>query len=165
MNPPTPSDVPALAQALLDGDGEKARAARRALEALIHHAGRPGAADDARAAETALLGQLNHESVVVRRAVLWLLSEIGGDASVEPMAKLLADSAVREDARCALQRIPGKRSLQALKTAMHTLPEDVAFAMAESLRKRGEHIAAYPSKKLTPTRSTQVTAIPAETQP
>jgi HEAT repeat protein len=153
--------VAPLAALLLDTDIEVARAAKHALERIVHHAGRPGAAAEAGAVEIELTKLLKHDSPVIRRAAVWMLSEIAGDQSIGPIAALLADAQVREDARCALQRIPGDRSVNALKDAIKTVPDDFKYAIAESLRKRGQSVPDYPTKKLTPTPSTQVKAAPA----
>jgi HEAT repeat protein len=96
--------------------------------------------------------------VTVRRHALWMLSEIGDDADVKSMAVLLADAAVREDARCALERLPGAAATAALKTALGTAPEEFRFALAHSLRVRGEKVEGYPSQKLVPTKQTSVKA-------
>lgn len=131
---------------------EIARAAKRALYRIIRHAGRPGARREAEAVEKELLSLLRSDSVLVRREALWLLSEIGGNRAIAPMAKLLSDPPVREDARCALTRLPGRKVTAALRSAFTTAPEDFRFALAESLRARGERVAGYPSKKLLPKR-------------
>jgi HEAT repeat protein len=145
-----------LAEALTDANFEVSRSAKRALYVIIRHAGRPGAAREAKAVETELMPLLKSESVPVRREVLWMLSEIGGNDSVAPMAALLTDKEVREDARCALLRIPGNRATAALKSAFAAAPEDFKFALADALRRRGQKVDGYPSQKLVPTRQTTV---------
>ncbi len=140
-----------LAALLVDAEVEVGRAARHAIERIVHHAGRPGAADEAHAVERELIALLKQESPAVRRLGLWMLSEIGGDNCVQTVAGLLADPQVRDDARCALQRIPGQKSIEALSDAMARVSEDFRFAIAESLRKRGQAVDGYPSKKLLPT--------------
>ena len=153
-----------LAVLLVDADIEIARAARHAIEKLVHHAGRPNAAGEARAVETELIALLKQESPTIRRMALWMLSEIGSDQAVQPVAGLLADAQLRDDARCTLQRIPGEKSIKALNDALAAAPEEFKFAIAESLRKRDQTVAGYPSKKLVPTLSTQVKAQPATTK-
>jgi hypothetical protein len=132
-----------LAGLLADTDIEVGRAARHAIE------------------KTQLIALLKQEAPAIRRMALWMLSEIGGDDSVQPVVALLADAQIRDDARCTLQRIPGDKSVKALKDALAAAPEEFRFAIAESLRKRGQTVAEYPSKKLVPTLSTQVKAAPA----
>lgn len=154
-----PAGAPAvapLAGLMTDADFESARAAKRAIWNIVHYAGRPGAAAEAKAVEAALLPLLGHSAAAVRREALWMLSEIGGDAVVDPMAKLLGDAEVRDDARCSLERMPGAKSLQALQAAMGSAPEEFKYALADSLRKRGEKVQGYPTRKLTPTKATQV---------
>jgi HEAT repeat protein len=136
-----------------DADFETARSAKRAAWNIVHYAGRPGADDEGRLVEAALLPLLARGEPVVRREAAWMLSEIGGDDSVAPLAALLNDLEVRDDARCALERLPGMKAVNALRTALGTVPEDFRYAVAESLRKRGETVAGYPSRKLVPTKS------------
>lgn len=140
-----------LAALMTDADFEVARSARRAIWNIVYHAGRPKASKEAAAVETELIALLDHPAVPVRREVLWMLSKIAGNNAVKPMARFLQDEELREDARCALQRIPGKPSLQALRQAMKTVPEEFRYAIAESLRARGDKVAGYPSRKLVPT--------------
>ena len=85
-----------------------------------------------------------------------MLSEIGGDESVDPLAGLLENQELREDAKAALQRIPGEKSLQALKSALASVPEDFQLSVAQSLRQRGEKVAGLPCVKLKPTKKTKV---------
>lgn len=144
--------VQPLAAVAFDADFEVARAARRALWKIVRHAGRPRADAERRAVVAELLPLLGKGNPNVRREFVWMLSEIGGDEAVEPLVTLLAEKELREDARAALQRIPGRKSLAALKTALRTALEDYRPAVAVSLRARGEKVSGYPSQKLVPTR-------------
>jgi len=148
--------VKPLAAVMTDADFEIARSAKRALYKIVRHAGRPGAAKEAKAVATELIALLPGSPTVVRREALWMLSEIGGDEAVAPMAALLSDKELREDARCALMRLPGRKVTAALKTAFASAPEEFKFALAESLRQHGEKAKGYPSQKLVPTRQTSV---------
>jgi HEAT repeat protein len=145
--------IKALAALMTDSHFEIARSARRAMWNIVYHAGRPKAAKEAAAVEKELIPLLQHPATPVRREVLWMLSEIAGNDAVPPMERFLADPELREDARCTLQRIPGKPSLQALQRAMKTAPEEFRYALAESLRARGEKVAGYPSRKLEPVKA------------
>jgi hypothetical protein len=49
-----------------------------------------------------------------------------------------------------LTRLPGAQATAALKTAFASSPEEFKFALAESLRERGEKVEGYPSRKLVP---------------
>jgi HEAT repeat protein len=102
--------------------------------------------------EQELLAVLAGGTPSMRREIIWMLSEIGDDAAITPLAALLADPQLREDARCALTRLPGRRATSALKAALAEAPEDFRFALADSLRARGEKVSGHPSRKLVPTR-------------
>ncbi len=151
--------VKPLAEVMTDPDFEIARAAKRALWVVVRHAGRPGGGREARAVGNELILLLANSPTPVRREALWMLSEIGANNAVPAMAALLTDKDLREDARCALQRLPGKRVTTALKGAFAAAPEDFKYALAESLRDRGEKVEGYPTQKLKPTRPTSVKQI------
>jgi len=148
--------VKPLAEIMAGGEMETARAAKRALWNIVRYAGRPKAGDEKDAVEAQLLSVLNTGGPNVRREFIWMLSEIGGDDAVAPLGKLLEDPELREDARAALQRIPGNLALRPLKLALKSGPEDYRPAVAVSLRARGEKVAGYPSGKLVPRKPTAV---------
>jgi HEAT repeat protein len=148
--------VRSLARAMSDADPEAARAAKRALWNVVHHAGRPGATREALAVERALVALPPSQPNSIRREVIWMLSEIGGSESIPHLAALLSDPLLREDARCALQRIPGTESLAVLRRAQGSTDPSFAEALADALRARGEKVDHPPSRKLQPTRRTTV---------
>jgi len=149
--------VKPLANVMTDDDLEVARAAKRALWKIVRHTGRPGANKDRRAVETELVKLLGDERpVAVGAEVLWMLSEIGARNSIKPIARLLRNEELREDARMALERIGGKRAVTTLKAGFEKAPEDFKPNIAQSLRKRGEEVAGYPCQKLVPTKKTDV---------
>lgn len=150
--------IGAVCPLLEDTNNEVFRAAKRALLGIVRHAGAGGAlAKEAQAVENALLTALGTlKAAQARRDTIWLLSEVGADKTVLALAALLTDKDVREDARCALERIPGKTSLKALNAALKTAPADFKPALAESLRKRGEAVRDIPSQRLVPTKTTEV---------
>ena len=155
------SSIAELASQLTVPDIEVARAAKRALWEKVRQSGRPGAATERQAVVGELLPLLHAgQSEAVFREVLWMLSEIGADESVPKIAALLADPAAREDARMALERIPGPRSLAALKAALATAPDDFKINLAQSLRARGMSVPGLPCQKLTPTKQTKVKPMP-----
>lgn len=154
-----PAGAPAvkpLAEVMTNPDFEIARSAKRALWKIVRHAGRPGAQAEAKAVEKELIPVLSSPAAPVRRETLWMLSEIGGDDAIAPMAVLLADKEVRDDARCSLERIPSPKAVAALKQAFAVAPEDFKYNLAHSLRVRGETVEGYPTKKLLPTKQTSV---------
>jgi HEAT repeat protein len=144
--------VEPLAKLMTDPDQETARAARRALGQIVHEAGRPGQSARAKAVSSSLVQLLSSSSTVVQAEALWLLSEIAGDTAVPAMATLLSNPQVREDARCALTRLPGQAASRALRSALASAPEDFKPALAQALRARGETVAGYPDQKLVPRR-------------
>ncbi len=152
-----PAAVRPLAEVMTDSDAEVARAATRALWQLARHAGRPGAAKEKRAVEKELIGLLSDQTPIsVRREVLWMLSEIGGRDSVKPVAGLMKSDELREDARMALERIPAKSAVAALKAGFEAAPEDFKPNVAQSLRRRGQEVTGYPSQKLAPKKKTDL---------
>lgn len=154
--------IPALAPLLDDPELEVARSAKRALFEIVRLAGRPGAEAEARAVEAGLLeaypGILSAQG---RRDVIWMCSEIGDTATVGFLAAQLSDPEVREDARCALMRVPGEKSLAALEQAHQAAAGDFRDALAEALVHRGKAVPGFESRKLKPTKPTSVGISPA----
>lgn len=148
--------VEPLAALMADGDFELSRKAGRALYLVVRHAGHPAALKERRAVERELIRLLHSGPSGVRRDVVWMLSEIGSAQAIGPMATMLKDKDVREDARCTLTRHPAPGAVTALKSAFATAPEDFKYTLAESLRQRGQKVEGYPSRKLVPTAQTTV---------
>ena len=149
--------VEALAKVMTDEDLEVARAAKRALWKIVRVAGRPGAGNERRAVVGKLVELLGDEQPVpVRREVLWMLSETGTRRSIKPIAALLSNRELREDARMVLQRIPSKGAVAALKAGLKAAPEDFKLNIAQSLRQRGVKVSGLPCVKLVPTKMTNV---------
>ena len=147
--------VKPLASLLADPEIEVTRAAKRALLKIVRQAGRPGAGQEKKAVVVELIPLLAKSTPTEARRELVGLSELGGDESVGPVA-LLSETEMREDARMVLQRIPGQKSIAALKSALASAPEDFKANLAVSLRQRGVKVEGYPSQKLVPTKSTNV---------
>lgn len=115
-----------------------AKAAREALQVIVHHAGRPGATDEARAVAAALLSvaESPRQSTRVRADALHWLGFVGDARAVPGIARLLNEPGVRDEARMALERIPGRESLRALRQARDTAPADFKAHLEQSLRAR-----------------------------
>jgi HEAT repeat protein len=148
--------VEPLAALMADEDFELARKAKRALYLVVRHVGPPAAARERKAVERQLILVLGSSSPRIRREVVWMLSEIGSARAIGPMAALLADKELREDARCALTRHPAPGAVTALKSAFANASGNFKYALAESLRQRGEKVEGYPSRKLVPKAPTSV---------
>ncbi len=149
-----PAVIP-LARLYADENMEVRRAAKRGLEKLVRTVGTPGAQRAESAVVQELLGLLSDsQPIALRRDVLWLLSEIAGTESVEAIAGLLKHATLREDACMALERIPGRESLAALRRGLRSVPIDFRLNIAQSLRARGEAVDPnkYPCQKLVPTK-------------
>ena len=137
---------------------EVGRSAKRALWKIVRHAGRPGGEADAKQAVVSELLCLltDDRPLQFRRDVLWMVSEIGGDSCVAAAAKQLKQKDLAEDARCCLQRIPGEKSLAALRSGLAAADGNLKSAIAESLRARGVAVPDVPSQRLVPTKPTSV---------
>ena len=149
------SAVKPLAKLCMADDAEVGRAAKRGLEKIVRTVGAP----DVRSAKSAVIRELldllgDRQPVALRRDILWLLSEIGSGESVESLAALLKHEILREDARMALERIPGEASLACLRNALESVPEDFRINIAQSLRARGVSVDTekYPCQKRIPTK-------------
>jgi hypothetical protein len=160
------SAIKPLAKVMTEGELEVGRAAKRAMWKIVRTAGAPGKDDAKAAAVLELLDLLgNEQPVSVRREVFWMLSEIGGDETVDAIRHvggILGNKEIREDARCCVQRIPGDVAVQALADGFEAAPDDFQLAMAQSLRARGVAVdeEKYPCQKLVPTRETKVKPVP-----
>jgi len=149
--------VKPLAAVMTDKELEVARAAKRGLWKIVRYVGRPGAGDEKNAVAAELIALLSgNQPTPVRREVLWMLSEIGQDKSVEAIAALLSNRELREDARMVLQRIPGRRSIAALRAGLKAASRDFKINIAQSLRQRGVRVRGLPCVKLVPTKNTNV---------
>jgi len=149
--------VQPLAIVMTDKRLEVARAAKRGLWKIVRHAGRPGADEEKIVVADKLVELLgNVHPVPVRREVLWMLSEIGNEKAVNPIAALLSNQDLREDARMTLQRIPNKEALAALRAGLINANDDFKLNIAQSLRQRGEKVDGLDCVKLVPTKKTNV---------
>jgi len=111
-----------------------AKAASEALKTIAHHASRPGATAERKAVSAELVKLLGAEKPLVTRVkALELLAFTADDEFVPPIARLLNDEKLREDARRALERIPGRASVQALMEALSKASEEFRPFIIHSL--------------------------------
>ncbi len=154
--------VSPLAKIAASGELEVARAANRAIQNIVYHAGRPGADDDAKAVAAELLKLLDGSllngglPVQLRRDALWMTWQIAGEEAVEPVAALLASADLREDARMTLERLPGEKATAALQAALAAAKDAEKPAFAHSLGVRGVETPGVPDLRLVPTKKTSV---------
>lgn len=126
---------------------EASRAAKKALKKIIRHSSRPGAVEERGAAVSELFKLLNEQQPLsLRREAIAMLSEIAGDEAVGPLAALLKEPDLREDARRALERIPSGQSLDALQAGLAVVPDDFKINIAQSLRARGVDVPDLPNR-------------------
>ena len=146
-----------LAVIAASGELEVARAANRAIQNIVYYAGRPGAEGEAKAVAAELLKLLgDSQPLQLRRDVLWMTWQIAGEEAVEPVSALLVNAELCEDARMALERLPGKKATAVLQAALAAAADADKPALAHSLRVRGIETPGVPDMRLVPTKKTSV---------
>jgi hypothetical protein len=149
--------VAPLAKIAGSGELEIARAANRALQNVVYYAGRPGAEDEAQAVSTELVKLLGDaQPTQLRRDVLWMTWQIAGQEAVEAVAALRSNDDLREDARMALERLPGDKATAALQAALTAAGDAEKPAFAHSLRVRGIDTPGIPDLRLVGTKPARV---------
>jgi len=115
-----------------------AKAALAAIGTITSYAGRPGAPDERDAVAKALANAVQEtKDEQVRRELLHYLGLVASDDQVSALVALLDDPAVGEDARIALERVPGGAATAALVEALQSSSEDVQVRVAAALARRG----------------------------
>ena len=115
------------------------KAGKLALQNVVNYAGKPGSEADAKAVakELMIVAADPRNPRMVRADALYFIGTIGGVEQIPGLVKLLADRVVREDARQALERVPGEESLAAMKTAATNVQADFKKNIQQSLHNRG----------------------------
>jgi hypothetical protein len=85
-----------------------------------------------------------------------MIWQIAAEDAAGPVAALLGDPDLHEDARMALERLPGRAATAALQAALDTASVADQPALAHSLRVRGVEVHGVPDLRLVPTRETSV---------
>ena len=118
-------------------DKPVAKAAKGLLEAIAHRAARPSAKEEAKEVSEKLLEVASSgRPVPVRAWALHLLGFTADGRAVPGIARLLKVTEVQEEARLALERIPGSASTGALKGASETTSAPFRPNIEQSLRAR-----------------------------
>lgn len=126
-----------LGKVYAGSDQPAGRAAYEAIKRVTYNAGRPGAPAEAKSASENLLKLTSTEYPrQVRADAIELLGIVAGEADTKQLADLMADKDVGEDARLALERIPGKAAEDALKVAARGANSERRAAIDLSLRHR-----------------------------
>ncbi|MCU0961276.1 MAG: hypothetical protein MUF48_14360 [Pirellulaceae bacterium] len=132
---------------------EVARAAGRAMQNIVYHAGRPGAAAEADTVTRELIQLISAEPPLqLRRDVLWMTWQIAGAEAVAPVAQLLHHPELGADARMCLEGLPVPEAVAALQAALAVTPAAQRPALAHSLRKRGVAVPDVPDLRLVPAK-------------
>jgi len=146
-----------LARIAATGPLEIARAAGRAMQNIVYHAGRPVAGQEPADVAAALIKLISAEPPLqLRRDVLWMTWQIAGAEAVRPVAALLQHPELGEDARMCLEALPVREAVAALQAGLEAAPAEQKPALAYSLRKRGVDVPGVPDLRLVPTKETQV---------
>lgn len=119
--------------------------AKKAVTAMAHHAARPGAEKERRAMAAALVAQAKSDANAdVRSFAVEMLSFVGKGDVVPALAALLKEKDLREMARWALERIPGRRATEAIAKAVASADVEFKVALIKTLGARGD-VAAVPT--------------------
>lgn len=131
--------VAALADLMAGPDKGVSRAAAQAMQRVAHHSARPGAArvEARRTAVELLKVAFAPRPRAVRVEALEGVGFVGDGAIVPFLVRLLDDKEVREEARMALERIPGPQSQRALMEALQRAPEEFKPSLRQSIHNRG----------------------------
>ena len=134
-----PAVVP-VGDLLGSADRGTAKAAKGALEAIAYYSTRPGAGKEAEAVSRELLILAGPgRPITVRAEAIHLLGFTAGPRAVPGLARLLSDPDVRDEARLALEQIPGRASFDALRRAVYSAAPEFQPALQQSIQSRGMH--------------------------
>lgn len=126
-----------LGELMASTDPGIAKAAREALKVVAHYSARPGAEAERKAVSQALCKLLGKQYPARTRAdAAHLLGLVGKAEAVAPLAACLSDPDIREDARMALERIPGNAAEKALTQAAAKADAQFKKALQQSLNHR-----------------------------
>jgi len=132
----TPVIVP-LGRVMAGGDKAAARASVEALRRVVHHCARPGARQERATAAKELL-KLTVASLPrpVRVEALYLLGFVASASHAAALGALLNDTAVREEALLALERVPGAPVDRVLRTRLTRAAPELRPAIRQTLEAR-----------------------------
>ena len=126
-----------LGKVYAGSDQPAGKAAYEAIKRITYNAGRPGAVTEAKAASESLLKLASADYPrQVRADAIELLGIVASEAEAKPLADLMSDKEIGEDARLALERIPGKAAEDALRAAARGGSAEKRAAIDLSLRHR-----------------------------
>jgi len=130
--------IPPLGKLMAGEDKGVARAARLAMEVIVANAGAPGGGGKRLDVSRALCDLVKTKQPATVRAIqIRMLALVGGDEVVPTLSGLLADQDVGDDARQALQRIPGQAATDALLAALDRATPEKKPGFINALAHRG----------------------------
>lgn len=134
--------VVAIAKTFGNSDPEVQYTARRDLEILVSDATAPGMARGASKITEDLLYGLARNDVPseAKKYILRQLARVGTSKAVNPLSQIMMgdDDRLAEEARAAIESIPGGRASSALKMAYPKLDTEGKANILKSLAHRGE---------------------------
>ena len=143
-----------LAELAASSDKGVALSATGAMEKIAHYAGRPGAKIEAEKATREFLKVANSAHPrMVRANAINLIGMIGDNRAIGGLVRLMKDMELREDARLALERIPGNLAETALKElakAADETKEEFGSNLKQSLYSRNlqaKTVGLLPTQK------------------
>ncbi len=131
-----------IANAFKNSDPEIQYIARRDLEVLVSEATAPGSINGAGKITDDLLHALSKREVSneAKKYILRQLARVGTSRAVGPLSRIMneKDSRLAEEARAAIESIPGSKASSALKKAYAKSDDNGKVVMLTSLARRGE---------------------------
>ncbi|HOJ33095.1 MAG TPA: hypothetical protein PKY35_13300 [Candidatus Hydrogenedentes bacterium] len=131
------ADIPSLLQLIGDANFEVSRTAKMALDRVVASCGQVGKEEQKKQVTQALTDMLSSTlATEVKREILRRLGILGDDSAVAAIRKLLLDEHLGEDAKMALERIPGESSVCALVEVLPQASPQMQISILGSLKKR-----------------------------
>jgi hypothetical protein len=131
-----------LGERMEAADRSKFQDLKRAIERIVHNVGRPGADADRKAVAAEMCKLLVPDrSAKVKNEILDLLACIADDSNLAAMEPLLNDTAVREEACRAIQRVPGRAATEMLEKNLEKAPADFQARLLSAIGKREDKSA------------------------
>jgi hypothetical protein len=138
-----PEVIPEIAKLLEAPTPGVRKAADEALKKIVHSLGKPtGTPRRGRAVLALLALAAPKQPKWTRTVALRHLSLVGGDECIEPVAKMLREPEIQEEAVFCLERIPGAASDQALMAAFADVKADFKPRILAALGHRRTAAAA-----------------------
>lgn len=137
-----------LGERIEAADRSKFQDLKRAIERIVHNVGRPGADADRKAVAAEMCKLLVPDrSAKVKNEILDLLACIADDSNLAAIEPLLNDTAVREEACRAIQRVPGRTATELLEKHLEKAPADFQGRLLAALGQRQDKSAGPALEK------------------